>query len=370
MVACIQNLTRFAKEHPMKRVILLFGIASLIFFTSRSYAAGGYRLAKTIPIPGNGSWDYIGMDSVNRHVLISHGPQLEIMDADTYQLVGKIPEPSFDFSKPETLAGQGVRGGAAAPELGRGFVPNARDGSVSIFDLKTLKVLARVKVGEDPDGYVYDPATQRGFTFSNHTKAAAAVDIAKATLAGTVPLGSKPEAGAADGAGHVFVNMQQKDAVDEIDSRKLAVEQSWPTAPCHEPTSMAMDTKNNRLFIGCRGDSPMLEVMDASNGKIITTLPIGGGTDAAAFDPEKRLIFTSNGEGSISVILQQSADKYTNLETVKTEPGARTMALDLKTHKLFLINADRTTPPAVAGQPQPRPEVVPGTFRVLVVAPD
>lgn len=360
----------FAKEYPMKKPGLFAGISSLILFAAMSHAAGGYHLIKKIPIPGNGSWDYIGMDSGNRHVFISHGPQLEIMDADTYQLVGRIAEPSFDFSKPETLTGQGVRGAAAAPELGRGFVPNARDGSVSIFDLKTFKVLATVKVGEDPDGYVYDPATQRGFTFSNHTKAAAAVDIAHATLAGTVPLGSKPESAAADGDGHVFVNMQQKDAVTEIDSRKLAVEQNWPTTPCHQPTSMAMDTKNHRLFIGCRGDSPMLAVMDATSGKIITTLPIGSGTDAAAFDPEKRLVFTSNGEGTISVIQQESADKYTNLETVKTEPGARTMTLDLKTHKVFLITADRKALPAMSGQPRPRPAVVPGTFRVLVVSPE
>jgi len=186
---------------------------------------------------------------------------------------------------------------------------------------------------------------------------------------GMVPLGGKPEAAAADGKGHVFVNMQEKDIVAKIDSRKLVVEENWPTAPCHEPTSMAMDTKNNRLFIGCRGTQTMLVVMDASNGKIITTLPIGTGTDAAAFDSEKLLVFTSNGEGTITVIQQESSDKYKVLENVKTEPGARTMTLDPRTHKLFLITADRTTPPAVPGQPPPGQVVVPGTFRVLVVGP-
>src|SRR6476659_4326792 len=276
----------------MKKLIPVIFIASLFAMAMISYAADSYHLLKKIPIPGDGTWDYIGIDSANRHVFVSHGPQLEILNADTYQLDGKIVAPGVDFAKPETLTGQGVRGGTAAPELGRGFVPNARDGSVSIFDLKTLKVLSTVKVGDNPDGYVYDPATHRGFTFSNRTKAAAAVDIAEAKLVGMVPLGSKPEAAAADGKGHVFVNMQEKDVVTKIDSRKLMAEENWPTAPCHEPTSMAMDTKNNRLFIGCRGTQPMLVVMDASTGKILTNLPIGTGTDAAAFDVEKRLVFT------------------------------------------------------------------------------
>ncbi len=352
----------------MRKLLLTVLLASLLVFGAISHAADSYHLLKRIPIPGEGTWDYIGIDSVNRHVFVSHGPQLEILNADTYQLDGKIVAPGVDFSKPETLTGQGVRGGTAAPDLGRGFIPNARDGSVSIFDLKTLKVLSIVKVGENPDGYVYDPATHRGFTFSNRTKAAAAVDIAEAKLAGMVPLGSKPEAAAADGKGHVFVNMQEKDAVAKIDSRKLVVEGTWPTAPCNQPTSMAMDTKNNRLFIGCRGNQPMLVVMDASNGKIITNLPIGMGTDAAAFDSEKRLVFTSNGEGSVTVIQQESADKYRVLENVKTEPNARTMTLDPKTHKLFLITADRTTAPPAPGQPAGQ-VVVPGSFRVLVVGP-
>jgi DNA-binding beta-propeller fold protein YncE len=354
-------------EEFMKTFLRMSFVVLLSILATVAHSASGYHVLKTIQIPGEWTWDYIGIDSANRHVFVSHGPQLEVLNADTYKIDGKIITPGADFSKPETLTGQGVRGGAAAPDLGRGFVPNARDGSVSIFDLKTLKILSVVKVGDNPDGYVYDPATHRGFTFSNRTKGAAAVDIAEGKLAGTVPLGSKPEAAAADGKGHVFVNMQEKDIVAKIDSRKLVVEESWPTAPCNQPTSMAMDTKNNRLFIGCRGDKPILVVMDASNGKIITTMPIGTGTDAAAFDSEKRLVFTSNGEGTITVVQQESADKYTLLETVKTEPNARTMTLDPKTHKLFLITADRTTPPAVAGQPAPAAVMVPGSFRVLVV---
>jgi len=353
----------------MKKSSAFICAATFILTTSASHAATGYHLIKTIPIPGDWTWDYIGMDSAHRHVLVSHGPELEILNADTYKVDGKIVAPDADFSKPETLAVMDVRGGAAAEDIGRGFVPNAHDGSVSIFDLNTLKVLATVKVGDNPDGYLYDPATQRGFTFSNRVKGAVAVDLRTAKMAGTVPLGSKPEAGAADGKGHIFVNLQEKDAIAEIDSRKLTLEATWPTAPCKQPTSMAIDPKTDRLFIGCRGDSAMLVVMDSTNGKIVTTLPIGKATDAAVFDADKRLIFTSNGEGTITAIQEESPDKFTVVDTVKTEPGARTMTLDTKSHKLFLITADRTTPPAVAGQPAPRQQQVPGTFRVLVVGP-
>jgi YVTN family beta-propeller protein len=348
-----------------------FVCAVTLFLTGfAAHAASGYHLIKSIPIPGDWTWDYIGMDDAHRHVFVSHGPQLEILNADTYRIDGKIVAPDADFSKPETLAVQDVRGGAAAQDLGRGFIPNAHDGSVSIFDLNSLKVLATVKVGENPDGYLYDPATQRGFTFSNRSKGAIAVDLRDAKLAGTVSLGSKPEGGAADGKGHIFVDMQEKDVVAKIDSRKLMLEETWSTGPCKQPTSMAIDTRNNRLFIGCRGDSPMLVVMDSTSGKIVANLPIGNGNDAAAFDAEKRLIFTSNGEGTITVIQEQSPDKFAVIDTVKTEPGARTMTLDTKSHKLFLITADRTTPPAVAGQPAPRPQQVPGSFRVLVVGPE
>jgi DNA-binding beta-propeller fold protein YncE len=357
----------------MKKLKLTASAAALLALFSVAVlarAAEPYKLLRKVSIPGDGSWDYIGIDVANRHVFVSHGPQLEVMDADTFALVGKIAAPGTDPAKPETLRGNGVRGAGTAPDLGRGFIPNALDGSMTIFDLKTLQVISIVKVGENPDGYVYDPATKRAFTFSNRTKGGMAVDLAEAKLAGTIPLGSKPEAAAADGEGHVFVDMQEANTVARIDSRKLALEGTWPTAPCVAPSSMAMDRKNHRLFLGCRGDKtakPMLAVMDSRDGRIITTFPIGTGTDAAVFDDDRRMVFTSNGEGTISVIHQESADKYTALEPIKTEPGARTMTLDTKTHRLFLITADRTTPPATAENPNPQAVITPGSFRVLVV---
>ncbi|HEX5279635.1 MAG TPA: hypothetical protein VFW28_06125 [Micropepsaceae bacterium] len=343
--------------------------AVTLLMTGFAQADSGYHLIKTIPIPGDWTWDYIGMDSTNRHVLVSHGPELEILNADTYKVDGKIVAPDVDFSKPETLSVMDVRGGAAAEDIGRGFVPNAHDGSVSIFDLKTLKVLATVKVGANPDGYLYDPATKRGFTFSNRIKGAVAIDLRNAKMDGEVMLGSKPEAGAADGKGHIFVNLQEKDQVARIDSRTLALEDTWSTGPCKQPTSMAIDAANNRLFVGCRGDSPILVVMDTTNGKIVTSLPIGMGTDAAAFDAGKHLVFTSNGEGTITVIQEQSPDRFAVIDTVKTQPGARTMTLDTRSHKLFLITADRTEAPAATAGGRAERRQVPGSYRVLVVGP-
>jgi len=354
----------------MKTFLRMSSIALLTLLSTAAYAASGYHVIKTIPVPGEGNaWDYAGADSANRHIFISHGPQLEIINADTDQVIGKIVAPGVDFSKPESLLGMNIRGATSAPDMGRGFMASVKDNSISIFDLKTLKVLAVVKVGENPDGYAYDPATRRGFTFSNRVpKGATAVDLAEAKVVGTVPLAGKPEAAAADGRGHMFVNVEDKDQVAKFDSRSLMVEATWPTAPCESPGSMAIDPKNRRLFLGCHGKAPVMLVMDTESGKIVTSLPIGNGTDAAAFDPQTRMVFSSNGEGTLTVIQQESADKYTVADTVKTEPGARTMALDLKTHKIYLINADRKpAPPAPAGQPAPRPEVIPGTLRVIVV---
>jgi len=347
----------------MASIFLLVGTAA--------HAASGYHVLKTIKIsdPGN-SWDYAGADNANRHIFISHGPQLEVIDADSDQVIGKIVAPGVDFSKPESLDGMNVRGATAAADLGRGFMPSAKDNSISIFDLKTLKVLTVVKVGQNPDGYAYDPATHRGFTFSNREpKGATAVDIAEGKVAGTVSLSGKPEAAAADGQGHMFVNIEDKDLVTKFNSRTLQVEANWPTAPCQEPASMAIDAKNHRLFVGCRGKAPVMLVMNTDSGNVITSLPIGDGTDAAVFDPQTRMIFSSNGgAGTLTVIQQESADKYKVADTVKTEPGARTMALDLKTHKIYLINADRKpAAPAAAGERPARPEVLADTFRVLVV---
>ena len=283
---------------------------------------GGFRVVKEIPVPGTGSWDYLTVDEAARRLYVSHETQVEVLDVDTGAVVGKIPNTP------------GVHGIAVAPESGRGFTSNGRANTATIFDLKTLKVLGQVKTGEKPDAIIYDPATRRVFAFNGDGKSATAIDAQDGKVAGTVNLGGGPEFAAADGAGFVYNNLEEESELVKIDARKLNVVGHWPLAPCQTPSSMAMDRSNRRLFIGCR--SHVMAVVNADDGHVITTLPIGDHVDATAFDPETRLIFNSNGDGTVTVIQQDSPDKYHVVESVKTRPRAKTMALDPKTHRLFL----------------------------------
>jgi YVTN family beta-propeller protein len=251
---------------------------------------------------------------------------VEVLDVDSLTLVGNIPNTS------------GVHGIAIVPELGRGFVSNGQASTVTIFDLKTLKPIADVPTGKKPDAIIYDPATSRVFAFNGGSNSATAIDAATGKVAGTVDLAGGPEFAAADGNGYVYNNLEDESLLLKINSRELKVEQRWPTAPCASPSSMAMDRANRRLFLGCR--SKVMAVVDADSGKVITTLPIGDHVDATAFDPETKLVFNSNGEGTITVIHQDSPDTYSVVETVKTAPKAKTMALDPKTHRLFLSTAE------------------------------
>jgi YVTN family beta-propeller protein len=288
--------------------------------------SGGYSVVKKISISGQGGWDYLTVDEAARRLYVSHGTQVEVMDIDSLAAVGNIQKTP------------GVHGIAIAPELGRGFVSNGQASTVTIFDLKTLKPLGDVPTGQKPDAIIFDPATSRVFAFNGGSNSATAIDAATGKVAGTVNLEGGPEFAAADGEGYVFDNLEDESQVVKINSRELKVEQRWPTAPCASPSSMAIDRANRRLFLGCR--SKVMAVMNGDTGQIITTLPIGDHVDATAFDPETKLIFNSNGEGTISVIHEDSPDKYSPVETVKTVPRAKTMALDPKTHRLFLSTAE------------------------------
>jgi len=303
--------------------VLLLGVAS---FAASAAAQGGYSVIKKIPIPGTGSWDYLTVDEAARRLYVSHGTQVEVLDIDSLSVVGNIPKTP------------GVHGIAIAPELGRGFISNGQASTVTIFDLKTLKPIGEAPTGQKPDAIIYDPASSRVFAFNGSSNSATAIDAASGKVAGTVDLGGGPEFAAADGKGYVFDNLEDESLVLKINSRELKVEQRWPTAPCASPSSMAIDRANRRLFLGCR--SKVMAVMDAESGKVITTLPIGDHVDATGFDNETKLIFNSNGEGTITVIHQDSPDKYSVVETVKTVPRAKTMALDPKTHRLFLSTAE------------------------------
>jgi YVTN family beta-propeller protein len=307
-----------------------FCLATVLFLSCALLPApaqsGGYSVIKKISIPGTGSWDYLAIDEAARRLYVSHGTQVEVVDIDALTVVGSIPNTA------------GVHGIAIAPELGRGFTSNGQASTVTIFDLKTLKPIADVPTGKKPDAIIYDPATSRVFAFNGGSNSATAIDAATGKVAGTVNLDGGPEYAAADGKGFVYNNLEDESLLLKINSRELKVEQRWPVAPCSSPSSMAMDRANRRLFLGCR--SKVMAMLDADSGKVITTVPIGDHVDATAFDPETKLVFNSNGEGTITVIHQDSPDKYSVVETVKTAPRAKTMALDPKTHRLFLSTAE------------------------------
>jgi DNA-binding beta-propeller fold protein YncE len=291
-----------------------------------AFSQSGYAITKKIAIPGQGGWDYLTVDESARRLYVSHGTQVEVVDIDSKTLVGTIPNTP------------GVHGIAVAPELGRGFVSNGGASTVTIFDLKTLKKIGDVPTGKKPDAIIYDPATSQVFAFNGDSESATVISARDGKVAGTIPLGGGPEFAVADGKGSVYDNLEDKSEIVKIDARKRTVEQRWPVAPCEAPSSVAMDRANHRLFIGCR--SRIMAVIDSESGKVVATLPIGDHVDATAFDEDSRLIFFSNGEGTISVIHQDSPDKYSAVETVKTLPRAKTMALDPKTHQLFLSTAE------------------------------
>jgi DNA-binding beta-propeller fold protein YncE len=291
-----------------------------------AFSQGGYAIAHKIAIPGTGGWDYLTVDEAARRLYVSHGTQVEVIDIDSKALVATIPNTP------------GVHGVAIAPELGRGFITNGGASTVTIFDLKTLKKIVDVPTGKKPDAIIYDSATSQVFAFNGDSESATVISAADGKVAGTIPLGGGPEFAAADGKGYIYDNLEDKSEIVKIDARKRTVEQRWPVAPCEAPSSMAMDRANHRLFIGCR--SRVMAVIDSESGKVLTTLPIGDHVDATAFDEDSRLIFFSNGEGTISVIHQDSPDKYSAVETVKTLPRAKTMTLDPKTHQLFLSAAE------------------------------
>jgi YVTN family beta-propeller protein len=324
-------------------------------FASALLAATSYKVVKSIPVGGNGGWDYLAADSQNRRLYVSHATEVDVLNLDTGAMVGKIPNTN------------GVHGIAIADNLHRGFVSDGRDNQVTIVNLKTLAVISTVKTGAHPDGILYDPFSQRVFTFNGGSNDTTAIDAATGKVAGTVALGGRPEFPATDAQGNVYVNIEDKSEIVHFDPKTLTVKNRWPVAPCESPSGLAIDPKNQRLFPVC--DNKTMAVVDAGSGKIITTVPIGEGPDAAGFDPEKKLVFSSNGEGTLTVVSQDSPNTYTVAQTVKTQRGARTMALDLKTHKVYLATAEfGPAPAASADNPRPRPKILPGTFKLLVVS--
>jgi DNA-binding beta-propeller fold protein YncE len=324
---------------------------------SITLAAGGYKLIKTISIGGEGGWDYLYADSSNRRLYVSHSTEVDVIDLDTEAVVGKIPGTN------------GVHGIAIADDLQRGFISDGRDDQVTIFDIKSLAVISTTKAGHNPDGILYDPYSKRVFAFNGRSNDMTAIDASDGKVDGTIPLGGKPEFPVTDGKGNVYVNIENRNEIVHFDPKSLEIKHHWSIAPqCDSPSGLAMDTKTRRLFPVC--DNKVMTVVDADSGAVITTVATGAGTDAAAFDPGTNLAFASNGQdGTLTVIKEESADKFTLMENAKTQRGARTMALDTKMHKIYLSDAEMgPTPAPTTETPRPRPKMIPGTFKVLVMS--
>ncbi|HVN75556.1 MAG TPA: hypothetical protein VMT19_04510 [Thermoanaerobaculaceae bacterium] len=335
-------------------VLTLLAVLVPLAATARAGAAG-FHVARTIAIGGDGGWDYLTADAAAHRLYVSHATLVNVVDTETGALVGQIPDT------------QGVHGIALAPELGRGFVSDGRANTVTVFDLKTLAVLATVKVtGENPDAICYDAPTRRVFTFNGRTSNATAIDAATSQVVGTVTLPGKPEFAVSDGKGRMFVNIEDKSLIVALDPKSLAVVATWPIAPCEEPSGLAIDREHRRLFTV--GHNKLMAVVDADSGKVIAALPIGAGVDGAAFDAAEGLAFSSNGEGTLTVVHEDTPEKFTVVATVPTRRGARTIGLDEATHRVYLPTAEfGPTPPPTPERPHPRPSIVPGSFVVLVV---
>lgn len=336
----------------MKKSAWLVLASSLV--VAAAVAQSGYHQIKKISIPGNGFWDYLTADPATGRLFVSHGTEVDVVDGKKGEVIGKITGMKL------------IHGIALAPEFNHGFISDGGANEVVMFDLKTLAKLGSIPAGTNPDCIIYDPGTKRVFAFNGRSASATAVDAEKGTLAGTVTLEGKPEFAAADGKGHVYVNIENKSEVFDIDSKALTVVNKWPLAPCEEPSGMAMDTKSRRIFSGC--DNKVMSVMNADNGKVVATVPIGEGVDATWFDPGTKYVFDSCGQdGVLTVIHEDSPDKYTVVENVPTEKGARTMALNTKTHDVFLSVAQFEVLPSPEGQTKGRPRrrIIPDTFTLL-----
>jgi DNA-binding beta-propeller fold protein YncE len=332
-------------------------LAALGASAAGAQAAGGsgYKVTQKYTLGGEGGWDYLTVDSAGHRLYLTRGNHVMVVDTESGKPVADIADLS------------GTHGVALAVDLGKGYISNGRNSTITVFDLKTDKVLDTVKsTGENPDAIIYDPASKRVFAFNGRSKNATAIDAATGKVAGTVALDGRPEFAVADGKGKVFVNIEDKAEVQAIDARKLAVVATWPLAGCEEPSGMAIDRAHGRLVIGCA--NKVMPIVDTAGGKVVATVPIGQGVDATGFDPGTGLAYSSNGDGTLTVVHEDSPDKWTVVDNVPTQKGARTMALDEKTHKVYLVTANFGEPPAATTeQPHPRPPMVPGTFTLLVV---
>jgi YVTN family beta-propeller protein len=338
-----------------KQILSAVIFSCILVFLAPVFAQAQYQLKQKYVLGGDGGWDYLTYDPAGKRLFISRSTHVMVVDPAKGSVIGDIPDTA------------GVHGIALAEDLGKGFTSNGRENTVTVFDLKTLKETAKIKLdgAENPDAILYDPASKRVFTFNGRSKNASAIDATNNTVVATIPLDGKPEFAAADGKGMVYVNIEDKSELTSIDAKKGAVVASWPLTGCEEPSGLAMDRKNRRLFAGCH--NKVMAVVNADSGKVVATVPIGQGVDANGFDPGTQLAFSSNGDGTLTVAHQDSPDKYTVAQNAETQRGARTMALDTNTHDVYLVTAEiEEQPPTKEGE-RPRRTMKPGSFTLLVM---
>lgn len=338
----------------MKKVHIAIGLF-LLYCVGFSNAQSNYRVINRIPVEGNGGWDYITMDEAASRLYVSHGNEMNVVDITTRKVIGTIPDT------------KGVHGIALASDLNKGFISNGRDTSVTVIDLKTLKSIAKIKVtGNNPDAIMYDALSHKVFTFNGRSSNSTVIDANTNKVIGTINLTGKPEFPVNDLKGRIYVNIENKNSISVININTLKVEKTWSIAPGESPSGLAIDLKSHRLFSVC--ENKLMVVVDYMTGKVISTLKIGEGVDGVSFDPGLNRVYTSNGEGTMTVVQEKDANTFVVLENVHTQKGARTITVNTKTHRLYLPTAEYGAAPApTTDNPHPRAGIKPGTFTVLEI---
>ena len=339
------------------RNLLLSAVCACALQNLAGAGVGSYRFLKEIPIGGEGGWDILTIDPTAHRLYLSHSTKVIVVDLEKNAVVGEIGDTP------------GVHGFVAVPGLGRGFSTNGKESKASVVDLKTLRTITKVETGANPDALVYDPGRGEVYVFNHTGNSATVIDAKTAKVVSTIPLGGSPEFAAVDGAtGRVYCNLEDKSEVVAIDTTKHEVTARWPVAPGEEPGGIAFDPVHHRLFAGCH--NKMMVMLDTGSGKVVGSVPIGSGVDGCAFDGATGLAFASCGEGTTTIAKEETPEKLAVVQTLQTERGARTMALDPLTHRIYLPSAKfEPPPPAAPGATPQRPKVVSGSLKLLVYGP-
>ncbi len=330
---------------------------ALLLGAGSAQALPQYHLEQSVNLPGDGGWDYLTFEPAGERLFIARGSRVEVIDTQHLRHIGEIADTP------------GVHGIALAPELGRGYISAGTTSTIVVFDLKSLARIKDIKsTGETPDSIVYDSATQRVFAFNGRGHNVTVIDAVGNEVAGTIALGAKPEEARADGTGRVYVNLEDRNSLAVIDARSLRVESVVALSGCEEPSGLALNAGARQAFAVC--DNHVMVAVDTAAGRVLGSAPIGGSPDGAGYDASARLAFASCGEGTLTVVTQEAGGAPRAVQSVATRRGARTMALDERHHRIYLVTADYgATPAATPEHPHPRPAILPGTFRLLVIAP-